>query len=430
MRKYLFLLALFTITACEEQAASQNDKFPGFIAVENTDYLYEKASIAASGETDRHFKLVKALKDGYILQDAVTDCKETITTQNGSFYSDSAATPEEYSGSISTGKRFNIKNEPELSRLMGLVCAVRFDIADKPALDIAAITENYASHEKKNARDVAVQTIFEQEIQANKRDYKVYMTYANHHGNDCHACIGKLGVFVWQKQDDGQWAQIQNVYDFSNQSKGGFGTPPDVKLMQMEENTVFALYGSYMAQGYVTESVDLYLLAGNGLEAATNPPGAIAECNTNIEGQDDCQFDLSITDDDTMTLLVGGYDNTTTIETRYPITIKNGRLVYENPQTTAGKAAHPHNTNDNANHSAATTAGTAIAITPQNKQTGFLIADTAAKTAADTGAPTAQLPNGAQVQVTGRSQDQTWREVQYNGKTYYIPAGNVAIFTD
>lgn len=119
----LVFLSLF-LTACDNDAK----KFPGFKPVEvpgqDVVYLYEEASLDKRSAAYHEgvfsaFTLLKKVQDGYIIQEASTDCSEHLNTKDGYFYAYKDNIRKEYPGS---GKPFEIGNDLHLKMLLKEVC--------------------------------------------------------------------------------------------------------------------------------------------------------------------------------------------------------------------------------------------------------------------------------------------------------------------
>ena len=209
------------LLAASCDGGDKSEKFPGFLPVKwdgkTTDYLYEKDSIVYEENNASSFKLIRKIKDGYILQNAYTDCIDKVATENGTFYSYSGGAPEEFEGSVSTNRFFSVQEEPQLRGVIKSVC--KKEPQEPP--QVKEESDTLSSDQKTLLNDtekenplVSSTKELEPEIKINKKSQTGFLTAET----DANVLIGSdadtvkltngTQVKITGISDDGQWLEI------------------------------------------------------------------------------------------------------------------------------------------------------------------------------------------------------------------------------
>lgn len=121
---FSFVFLLLLLNGCN----NDEKKFPGFEEVvvpgQETVYLYEVSSVdkrSSAYHEGRYsaFRMIKKLKDGYIIQFVTTDCATHISTKDGYFYAYKGGARKEYPRSV---KPIEIGDDTHLRMLIKATC--------------------------------------------------------------------------------------------------------------------------------------------------------------------------------------------------------------------------------------------------------------------------------------------------------------------
>ena len=143
--------------------------------------------------------MIKKLADGYILQEAATNCSERLVTQDGNFYSSKSSEPKPFEGSSNKGEWFDANKDPQLMALIEYVCGN--DIKDKrksgqDERDAALLNKIEVIPQKKTSGFLT-------------RDVKARVMPGQDGPSDVNLPNGKP-VMVSGKSKDNKWYEIKN----------------------------------------------------------------------------------------------------------------------------------------------------------------------------------------------------------------------------
>lgn len=411
------IVCMLALSSCEKKEPD----FPGFSPVniegEDVIYLYDPKSITdADASVGKDFLFIKKLSDGYILQKGYTDCKSSLITDDGSFYAyKDKGKAQPFKGSILS----DIKKDIHITALIKEICKGKEEPVasnEKGDMDTEIIKEFYLDTIKQKSlpRDqVTVELLSNHETSLKGNDYRVSIFSINHKGNDCHACTGKNGIFVWRLGLPNEWKLIQQNLDLAaGSSQGGFGNPPEIEWIKNKNgDELLAIYSSYMAQGYISNSVEPYLLTETGVFPVVNPQNLLVE-SRNIETYKIVQGDS----DSSFKLLTKYEENGVTVDKYFLIDVKDGEASFiKQEDSSQNSSSEPLSKNQ---------------IIPMPNKNGFMLSSIKASRSPDeNNAKVDNITSGSEVIVTGISVDKNYYEIKTKGKKYnlYVPVSSVAI---
>lgn len=119
--------------------------------------------------------------------------------------------------------------------------------------------------------------------------FETYLIATNYYNRDCHACMPITGVAVKKVEFPQNTSEIKSTItqeetDLSRQSAGGWGNPPSVEWLNLNDKyNILAIYGSYMAQGIISQSIELYQFVDGKFNRVEHPRISVSDYNSSLE---------------------------------------------------------------------------------------------------------------------------------------------------
>lgn len=117
----VFISLTFVLTACNKQGSSE--KFAGFTAIGKDNAaakFYIETNTAKRGKNGlTSFNMIRMVQDGYVIQNAETDCKSHFNAFEGVKYREDGTSQEKF---IAESLTLPIKDNPDINTLVSVAC--------------------------------------------------------------------------------------------------------------------------------------------------------------------------------------------------------------------------------------------------------------------------------------------------------------------
>lgn len=229
------LFILIFVTACNKQDGSE--KFTGFTVVgedkENPKFYIDTKTAKQDIDGLLSFNMVKVLPDGYVIQNAQTDCKTNFNSSEAVKFLNDGTSQERFAAEIIA---LPSKDNVEINALVAMACT-KGNYQVKTISD-ASLSENAlqqlfdvtnSSKKIKIASDKLSSIWFEQSFQNGNNNLRVIFTKtqpleSNGEIDVCHVCSAEIGAVTYKKVNEGwQVLSKQQIGDI-----GSWGDAPTV----------------------------------------------------------------------------------------------------------------------------------------------------------------------------------------------------------
>ena len=271
-RALVVLATVLALTACDRaKTAMKTERFPGFTKVgtdpESAKLYIDMDSVKQNGELVT-LKLLRVVEGGYVIQDALTDCRGNFQNLDGVQYKDDGTSDKRYSGDA---RPYSFQGDAAIAALVKKACdkdrearAARGDFNDIEALELlygpykseakAALWQGISPPAKLaqgprfSANEGLAKPILSQDYRDSDKSKHLFLTATRDHNGDCHICPVLIGGAIFVRAPGG-W-KIERKFPFLMIS-GAFGEPFELKWTQIGRNH-FALFenATDSAQGY------------------------------------------------------------------------------------------------------------------------------------------------------------------------------------
>jgi hypothetical protein len=263
LRTLGILLILICINACNKQDGSE--KFIGFTAVgdnkEIAKFYIDTNTVEQNYDGLMRFKMVRVLPDGYVIQNAQTDCKINVNFFEGVKFRNDGTSQEKFSA-----ENIVLPNKDnEINALVKMACFKGTyevtTISDASLLSEATLKILLGvtiSGKAIKTENKSSSVWFEQSFQ-NKDDnirvifIKTQTIENNGEIDDCHACSAEIGAVTYKKVNDG-WQVVSKQLQIGD--VGSWGDAPAItqaEILQISpDKFVFLISDGDSGQGYET----------------------------------------------------------------------------------------------------------------------------------------------------------------------------------
>ncbi len=271
----LGLTIVVALTACDRtKTAMKPDRFPGFTQV-GTDGESARLYIDLNGVKQKKsvvtLKLVRVVEGGYVIQDALTDCRSKFRALDGVQYKDDGTSDKEYSGDAQPQ---SFQGHAGIAALVKKVCdkadearTITGHFNDIKALELLygpykreanaalwqgiSLPPDFAEAKRLPIKEGLTKRILSQDYQERDVNKHFFLTATrpNEPAGGCHACPVLIGGAIFVRLGD-RW-KIEREFPYLMIS-GAFGEPPELKWTRIGRNH-FALFEKFtdIGQGYL-----------------------------------------------------------------------------------------------------------------------------------------------------------------------------------
>lgn len=301
----LFFILVF-ITSCNKQENQKNsEKFSGFTAVgankENPLFYFDKNTAKQALDGTIAFNMIKVLPDGYVIQNAQTDCKNSFNSFEGVKFRNDGTSQEKFAAEY-IAPSFNA----QINGLVTTVCSTGNYQSNDVLLADDALKQLFgktnANKRIETAKDIS-SIWFEQAFQYKDDSLHVVFIKTQEIDNTCNVCGVGISAIIYKKSDNA-WQIVSKQLKITD--IGSYGDAPEVTQATVlsipsSNKSIFLIdyidvdrEAKYIGQYLFLFSDDKWQYSGHILTGMSNNVCSvrlddkkdIAECQSEICGED------------------------------------------------------------------------------------------------------------------------------------------------